>query len=308
MKKFTALILTLMMLVSAAAFAETVTDTLTQNTEEVIIIDMSAPTFEVGDDSAEYKVEGASGWNVVTAYVKIAAGDDVLFNGPVTVTSDNLSVAEFTLAAIYEVGCGQEGLEAGFVTSIGDYVSGTDANGNYVYWGYSVNGKYVPHTCTDMKVLEGYYISWDFMTYNADAGFDTNAVLPCGYPAPFEVGEDEAEYAVEGASGWNVAKINMKITAGEDVLFNGVVTLTSDSLTVAEATLGAVYEVGCGQEGLEAGFVTSIGDYVAGPDADGNYVYWANAVNGIYLPFACNEFRLLDDDYVQWDFVAYSAQ
>ena len=294
MKKFFALFLSLMMLFACTAFAETA-------------IDMSAPTFEVGEDSAEYEVDGASGWNVVTAFVKITAGEDVLFNGPVTVTSDNLTVAEFTLGAIYELGCGQEGLEAGFVTSIGDYVAGTDADGNYVYWANSVNGKYVPHTCTDMKVLEGYYINWDFITYNADAGFETT-VLPCGYAAPFEVGEDTAEYEVEGASGWNVANVNVKITAGDDVLFNGVVTLTSDTLSISEVTIAAIYEVGCGQEGLEAGFVTSIGDYVAGTDANGNYVYWANTINGKYVPFSCDQFRLLDGDYVQWDFVTYVAE
>ena len=295
MKKFFALFLSLMMLFAVSACAETA-------------IDMSAPTFEVGEDSAEYYVDGASGWNVVTAFVKITAGEDVLFNGPVTVTSDNLTVAEFTQAAVYEVGCGAEGIENGFVTSIGEYVSGTDADGNYVYWANTVNGKYVPHTCTDMKVLEGYYINWDFITYDADAGFETAAVLPCGYAAPFEVGEDETEYVVDGASGWNVANINVKITAGEDVLFNGVVTLTSDSLTVAEATLAAIYEVGCGQQGLEEGFVTSIGEYVAGTDADGNYVYWANTVNGKYVPFSCDQLRLLDGDYVQWDFVTYVAE
>ena len=53
MKKFFALFLSLMMLFAVSAVAET--------------IDMSAPTFEVGEDSAEYEVEGASGWNVVTA-------------------------------------------------------------------------------------------------------------------------------------------------------------------------------------------------------------------------------------------------
>ena len=119
MKKFLALFLSLMMLFACSAVAEE--------------IDMSAPTFEVGEDTAEYEVEGASGYNVVNAFVKIAAGEDVLFNGTVTLTSDSLTVAEFTLAAIYEIGCGQEGLESGFVTSIGDYVAGTDADGNYVY-------------------------------------------------------------------------------------------------------------------------------------------------------------------------------
>ncbi len=267
------------------------------------------PTFEVGEDETEYTVDGASGWNVVTAYVKISAGDDVLFNGPVTVTSDSLTVAEFTQAAVYEAGCGADGIEVGFVNYIGDYVGGTDADGNYVYWNYTVNGKYVPHTCTDMKVLQGDYIWWDFVVYNADAGLDAAATtLPTGFDAPYEVGEEETEYAVEGASGWNVANVNVKIEAGEDVLFNGVVTLTSDTLAVNEATLAAVYEAGCGADGIEAGFVNSIGDYVAGTDADGNYVYWAFTVNGKYVPFACNEVRLLDGDYVLWQFVTYVAE
>ena len=289
MKKFFALLLSLLMvcMVSFALAAE--------------------PTFEVGEDTAEYEIEGASGWNIVNAFVKITAGEDVIFNGTVTLTSDSLTVAEFTQAAIYEVGCGSEGVDAGFVSSIGDYVAGTDADGNYVYWGYTVNGKYVPHSCDMMKVLEGDYIWWDYQVYNADAGFET-AALPCGFDAPFEVGEDTAEYEIEGASGWNVANVNVKITAGEDVIFNGVVTLTSDTLSVAEATMAAIYEVGCGQEGLEAGFVTSIGDYVAGTDADGNYVYWANSVNGKYVPFSCDQIRLLEGDYVQWDFVTYVAE
>ena len=154
MKKFFALLLSLMMLFTCTAFAETV--------------DMSAPTFEVGEDTAEYEVEGASGYNVVNAFVKIAAGDDVLFNGTVTLTSDTLTVAEFTLAAIYELGCGQEGLEAGFVTSMGDYVSGTDANGNYVYWANTVNGKYVPIICSEFRLLDGDYVQWDFVTYVAE--------------------------------------------------------------------------------------------------------------------------------------------
>lgn len=155
MKKFFALFLSLMMLFSCTALAESV-------------IDMSAPTFEVGEDETEYAVDGASGWNVVTAFVKITAGEDVLYNGKVTVTSDNLTVAEFTQAAVYEAGCGAEGIEAGFVTSIGEYVSGTDADGNYVYWANTVNGKYVPFSCDQLRLLDGDYVQWDFVTYVAE--------------------------------------------------------------------------------------------------------------------------------------------
>ena len=81
MKKFFALFLSLMMLCSCA-FAEAE-------------FDMSAPTFEVGEDETEYVVDGASGWNTATAYVKITAGEEVLYNGSVTLTSDKMTVAEF---------------------------------------------------------------------------------------------------------------------------------------------------------------------------------------------------------------------
>ena len=74
-------------------------------------------------------------------------------------------LTEATYAAITEAGISQDGVLAGFVNSIGDYVGGTDADGNYVYWGYTVNGKYVPFACNQMPVLEGDYILWEFQTY-----------------------------------------------------------------------------------------------------------------------------------------------
>lgn len=42
---------------------------------------------------------------------------------------------------------------------------------------------------------------------------------------PFEVGTDTAEYTVDGAAGWTVQTTNVKIAAGDDVLYNGTVTL-----------------------------------------------------------------------------------
>lgn len=289
MKKFFALLLTLLMMCSCSlAFAAT-------------------PTFEVGGDEAEYTMDGASGWNVVTAFVKISARDDILFNGPVTLTSDSLLASEFTMAAIYEAGCGAEGVDAGFVTSIGDYVSGTDADGNYVYWGYTVNGKAVPYGCNQMVILENDYIHWNFGVYDEEAAAAETA-LPTGYDAPFEVGGDETEYEADGASGWTKGTFNVKIAAGDDVLYNGTVALTSDNCFASEATMAAIYEAGCGAEGVESGFVTSIGDYAAGTDADGNYIYWGFSVNGKVTPVACNQFRLLDGDYVLWELLSYAAE
>ncbi len=289
MKKILALFLSLLMLCTASCALA------------------AEPTFEVGEDEAAYTIDGASGWNTVTAFVKISAGEDVLFNGPVTLTSDNLLASEFTLAAVYEAGCGSDGVEAGFINSIGDYVSGTDADGNYVYWGYTVNGKNVPYACNQMVILESDYLHWNFMVYDEEAGFAPSN-LPTGYDAPFEVGEDETAYEIDGASGWTKGTFNVKIVAGEDVLYNGTVALTSDDCFASEATMAAIYEAGCGSEGMEAGFVTSIGDYASGTDADGNYIYWGYTVNGKNTPVACNQFRLLEGDYVLWELLSYAAE
>ena len=149
MKKILAFVLAAVMILSLAACGST----------------KSEVPFEVGKQSTEYTVDGASGWTKQTVNIKIAAGEDVLYNGTVTLTSDDQFVSEATYAAITEAGISQEGVLAGFVNSIGDYVGGTDAEGNYVYWGYTVNGKYVPFACNQMPVLEGDYILWEFQTY-----------------------------------------------------------------------------------------------------------------------------------------------
>ena len=259
--------------------------------------------FEVGKQSTEYTVDGASGWTKQTVNIKIAAGEDVLYNGTVTLTSDDQFVSEATYAAITEAGISQDGVLAGFVNSIGDYASGTDADGNYIYWGYTVNGKYVPLACNQMRILDGDYIAWNFEVFDDSAA---PKEIPSGIAAPFEVGDQTTEYTVEGASGWTTETVNVKIVAGEDVLYNGTVTLTSDNVLVSEATYAAITEAGISQDGVLAGFVNSIGDYVGGTDAYGNYVYWGYTVNGKYVPFACNQMPVLEGDYILWEFQTYT--
>ena len=259
--------------------------------------------FEVGDQTTAYTVEGASGWTEQTVNIKITAGEDVLYNGTVTLTSDDQFVSEVTYAAIAEAGISQDGVLAGFVNSIGDYVSGTDADGNYVFWGYTVNGKYVPLACNQMRVLDGDYIAWDFQVYDETAAPEE---IPSGITAPYKVGEQTTAYTVEGASGWTTENVYVKIVAGEDVLYNGTVTLTSDNILVSEATYAAITEAGISQDGVLAGFVNSIGDYVGGTDADGNTVYWGYTVNGKYVPFGCNQMPVLEGDYILWEFQTYT--
>ena len=150
MKKILAFVLAAVMILSLAACGST----------------KSEVPFEVGKQSTEYTVDGASGWTKQTVNIKIAAGEDVLYNGTVTLTSDDQFVSEATYAAITEAGISQDGVLAGFVNSIGDYASGTDADGNYIYWGYTVNGKYVPLACNQMRILDGDYIAWNFEVFD----------------------------------------------------------------------------------------------------------------------------------------------
>ena len=287
MKKILAFVLAAVMILSLAACGST----------------KSEVPFEVGKQSTEYTVDGASGWTKQTVNIRIAAGEDVLYNGTVTLTSDDQFVSEATYAAITEAGISQDGVLAGFVNSIGDYASGTDADGNYIYWGYTVNGKYVPLACNQMRILDGDYIAWNFEVFDDSAA---PKAIPSGIVAPFEVGDQTTEYTVEGASGWTTETVNVKIVAGEDVLYNGTVTLTSDNVLVSEATYAAITEAGISQDGVLAGFVNSIGDYVGGTDAEGNYVYWGYTVNGKYVPFACNQMPVLEGDYILWDFQTYT--
>ena len=287
MKKILAFVLAAVMILSLAACGST----------------KSEVPFEVGKQSTEYTVDGASGWTKQTVNIKIAAGEDVLYNGTVTLTSDDQFVSEATYAAITEAGISQDGVLAGFVNSIGDYASGTDADGNYIYWGYTVNGKYVPLACNQMRILDGDYIAWNFEVFDDSAA---PKEIPSGIVAPFEVGDQTTEYTVEGASGWTTETVNVKIVAGEDVLYNGTVTLTSDNVLVSEATYAAITDAGISQDGVLAGFVNSIGDYVGGTDADGNYVYWGYTVNGKYVPFACNQMPVLEGDYILWEFQTYT--
>ena len=148
MKKFTALFLVLAMVCVLACSC---------NNEPAA---PKAP-FEVGTDTTVSEVEGHSEWaGTVTANVKIVAGDTVLYCGTVKLTSDTLYASEFFKAAVEEKELSQEGLEVGFVTSIGSYVN--DANTN-TYWMWQYNGNNPTNfACNDVHVFEGDYLLYSF--------------------------------------------------------------------------------------------------------------------------------------------------
>ena len=116
-----------------------------------------------GADSTTYEVSGHGPYApTYTVYVKIQAGDDVLYDGTVTLTSDDMWANEFTSAALSEKGLAQEGLSAGFVTKIGDYEN-KDIDGEYMYWSWSVNGVPGNWGCNQYRLVDGMYLKWEYI-------------------------------------------------------------------------------------------------------------------------------------------------
>jgi len=125
-----------------------------------INVTVEAP-FEVGEDTATYEVEGHSEWaGSASAFVKIVAGEDVLFNGTVQVTSDTLYASEFFKAACLEKSLNQNGLENGFVTNIGSYENNNDT---FTYWMWQYNGHNPTNfSCNDVHVFDGDYLLYSY--------------------------------------------------------------------------------------------------------------------------------------------------
>lgn len=116
-----------------------------------------------GEDSTTYEVAGHGPYApTYTVYVKIQAGDDVLYDGTVTLVSDDMWANEFTSAALSEKGIAQDGLSAGFVNKIGDYEN-KEIDGQYMYWSWSVNGVMGNWGCNQYRLVEGMYLLWEYV-------------------------------------------------------------------------------------------------------------------------------------------------
>ena len=87
--------------------------------------------------------------------------------------------------------------------------------------------------CNQLTIQPGDYIMWTFGVYDPEAGFGAEP-LPTGFDAPFEVGEDETEYVVDGSSGWTMGTVNVKITAN-GITLDAQVMLTIDATRIAFA-------------------------------------------------------------------------
>ena len=116
-----------------------------------------------GEDSTTYEVAGHEPYApTYTVYVKIQAGDDVLYDGTVTLVSDDMWANEFTSAALSEKGIAQDGLSAGFVNKIGDYEN-KEIDGQYMYWSWSVNGVMGNWGCNQYRLVDGMYLLWEYV-------------------------------------------------------------------------------------------------------------------------------------------------
>jgi hypothetical protein len=116
-------------------------------------------------------------------------------------------------------------------------------------------------------------------------------------PWEFEVGTDAVTYTTPGSNQYaGTFKINLKIVGGEgENLFNGVVTLTTNTQWCSEAIQAAVSDKGLAQSGIEVGFITKIGDYENNSQSN---LYWLYTVNGVTPNFGVNGYQLREGDYI----------
>lgn len=122
----------------------------------------------------------------------------------------------------------------------------------------------------------------------------------------FEVGTDTASYEAPGVTEWSpVFVVNLKVVGGNNtILFNGKVTVKSDSQLVSEALKAAMTEKGLAQEGIDIGFVTTLGDYTNNAETN---TYWMYTVNDIDSPsWGCNQFQMRDGDYILWEYKVFT--
>ena len=127
--------------------------------------EQATTAFAPGTDTGTYEPATLSGYEVTkTVYIQIMGpNEDELFNGEVTVTSSNPTVYEALLAACNGKGIAQESsADSGYVTSIDDYVNGT----NDMYWMGYINGEGLLVGAGSSQVRNGDYVQWVFEAFS----------------------------------------------------------------------------------------------------------------------------------------------
>jgi hypothetical protein len=133
------------------------------------------------------------------------------------------------------------------------------------------------------------------------AACTTETPTPSESPKPdwmFTVGQDKVTVTAPGANQYaQTFNVNLKIVGGGGTeLFNGVVTVTTNTQKLSEVVQAAVSDKGLAQNGIDVGFFTKIGDYENNSETS---TYWMYTVNGETPQFGCNELQIRNNDYIR---------
>jgi hypothetical protein len=114
-------------------------------------------------------------------------------------------------------------------------------------------------------------------------------------------GTDSVTLKSETASAYTPTfTVFLKVVGGDKkVLFDGQVTLTSDTMWASEFLKAAITDKGLAQDGIDVGFVTKLGDYENNAT---DSIYWMFTVNGVTPAWGCNQLQLRDGDYMLWTY------
>lgn len=251
-------------------------------------------------EKIEAAKEGAGEWDpTYTVEVHILAPEGaVLFSGDVALKSPTMMAGEFLAAVAAQKGIAQEGIEAGYVTSLGDYTNNTTAE---TYWLYTVNGFSPAVGCNQYQLRDGDVMVWEYQKYQPGTAADA---APAPDAKSFEVGSDSVEAAAEGAGEWDPTYVvHLKIAAPDGAeLFNGNVSLKSPTMWASEFLEAALAAKNVSQAGLEQGYVTALGDYENNTALN---MYWMYYVNGLMPKMGCNQYQLRGGDYMSWSYELY---
>ncbi|HZJ89945.1 MAG TPA: DUF4430 domain-containing protein [Bacilli bacterium] len=254
--------------------------------------------FEVGSDQVTEEAPDAGQFTpTFTINLKIVGGaETILYNGTVTLKSDTMWGSEFLKAAVTDKALAQEGIDIGFVTTLGDYVNNAEEN---IYWLYTVNGRQPDWGVNGYQMRDGDYMLWTYEAVDWEA-LVVDPERESGDWA-FEVGADRVSEEAPDAGQYSPTySINLKIVGGgDDVMFNGKVTLKSDTMWGSEFLKAAVTDKALAQDGIDVGFVTTLGDYVNNAEEN---IYWLYTVDGREPSWGVNGYQMRDGDYMLWTY------
>lgn len=114
-------------------------------------------------------------------------------------------------------------------------------------------------------------------------------------------GSDTVTAVSESASSYTPTfTVYLKVTGGDSkVLYDGSVTLTSDTMWANEFLKAAITDKGLAQDGIDQGFINKIGDY---ENNSTDSIYWMYKVNGEAPAWGCNQLQLRNGDYVSFSY------